>query len=301
MAFLKVAKTKAYYKRYQTKFKRRRQGKTDYRARKRLINQDKNKYNTPKTRFVVRITNRDVICQLVRAKIAGDEVICAAYAHELTRYGMPIGHANYASCYATGLLLARRWLKKINLDTKYEGQKESVGEDYQVEALEDGPRPFKALLDVGLRRTTTGSRVFAALKGAADGGLNIPHSETRFVGYDEEGDKLDAEVLRKHIFGGHVADWMKTLKTDNPESYKRQFSLYIKNGINPEDLEKKWAAVHTAIRKDPEAKKSTKPAPKEHKKTKLPKRTLAARKNRVRQRIAHRGVQAQKAAEETQS
>jgi len=240
-----------------------------------------------------------VICQLVRAKIAGDEVVCAAYAHELTHYGMPTGHSNYAAGYATGLLLARRWLKKINLDTKYEGQKEISGAHFQVEPLEDGPRPFKALLDVGLRRTTTGSKVFAALKGAADGGLNIPHSETRFVGYDEEGGQLNAEVLRKHIFGGHVADWMKTLKADNPESYKRQFSLYIQHGLNPEDVEKKWAAVHSSIRKEPGSKKSDKPAPKEHKKTKIPKRTLATRKNRIRQRIAHRGMEAQKAAQQS--
>jgi large subunit ribosomal protein L5e len=75
VAFAKSSKTKAYYKRFQTKFKRRRQGKTDYRARKRLVAQEKNKYNTPKTRFVVRITNRSVICQLVRAKLAGDQVM----------------------------------------------------------------------------------------------------------------------------------------------------------------------------------------------------------------------------------
>jgi len=295
MGFSKVIKTKAYYKRYQTKFKRRRQGKTDYRARKRLVTQDKNKYNTPKTRFVVRITNRDVICQLVRAKIAGDEVICAAYGHELGRYGMPVGHTNYAGCYAVGLLLARRWLKKIHLDTKYEGLVKANGEDFQVTDLDDGPHAFKALLDVGLRRTTTGSKIFAALKGVTDGGINIPHSEARFVGYDAEGEKLDAEVLRKHIFGAHVADWMKSMKNDDPEAYKRHFSQYIKANINPEDVEKKWTAVHAAIRKEPEHKKSTKEAPKEHKKTKQPKRSLAARKNRVAQRIAHRAAEINKA------
>lgn len=164
MSFTKVIKTKAYYKRFQTKFKRRRQGKTDYRARKRLVVQYKNKYNTPKTRFVVRITNRDVICQLIRPKIIGDEVICAAYGHELARYGMAAGVNNYAGCYATGLLLARRWLRKIKLDDKYQGNTQINGEDYHVEEIEDGPRPFKALLDVGLRRTTTGSKIFAAMK-----------------------------------------------------------------------------------------------------------------------------------------
>merc|ERR1712146_500775 len=44
-------------------------------------------------------------------------------------------------------------------------------------------RPFKALLDVGIARTTTGARVFGALKGACDGGLNVPHTVKRFPGY----------------------------------------------------------------------------------------------------------------------
>ena len=64
MAFAKAKKTKAYFKRYQVKYKRRRAGKTDYRAQILLTNQDKNKYNTPKYRFVVRFTNKDIIAQI---------------------------------------------------------------------------------------------------------------------------------------------------------------------------------------------------------------------------------------------
>ena len=62
--FVAVQKNKAYFKRYQVKFRRRREGKTDYFARKRLCVQDKNKYNTPKYRLVVRITNKDIIAQI---------------------------------------------------------------------------------------------------------------------------------------------------------------------------------------------------------------------------------------------
>ncbi|XLU93582.1 hypothetical protein S245_007934, partial [Arachis hypogaea] len=46
------SENKAYFKRYQMKFKRRREKKTDYRAKIRLIHQDKNKYNTIKYNFV---------------------------------------------------------------------------------------------------------------------------------------------------------------------------------------------------------------------------------------------------------
>ncbi|XP_043939486.1 60S ribosomal protein L5-B-like isoform X2 [Protopterus annectens] len=84
MGFVKVVKSKAYFRRYQVKFRRRREGKTDYFARKRLVIQDKNKYNTPKYRLIVRITNRDIISQLLnkfgldtiyegQVEITGDE------------------------------------------------------------------------------------------------------------------------------------------------------------------------------------------------------------------------------------
>lgn len=88
--FVKVVKNKQYFKRYQVKFKRRREGKTDYYARKRLIFQDKNKYNTPKYRLIVRLSNRDVTAQIAYSRIEGDRVVCAAYSHELPKYGIKV-------------------------------------------------------------------------------------------------------------------------------------------------------------------------------------------------------------------
>merc|ERR1712183_327102 len=83
MGYIKVIKSRAYFKRFQVKFKRRREGKTDYYARKRLITQAKNKYNAPKYRLVVRFTNKDIIAQIVTSEIGGDKLFMAAYAHEL--------------------------------------------------------------------------------------------------------------------------------------------------------------------------------------------------------------------------
>ena len=116
MSFVKVIKDKRYFKRFQVKFKRRRQGKTDYYAKKRLIVQDKNKYNTPKYRLVVRISNRDITCQVAYVRIVGDKIVCAAYSHELPKYGVKVGLTNYAAAYCTGLLLTRRLLKKLKLE-----------------------------------------------------------------------------------------------------------------------------------------------------------------------------------------
>merc|ERR1712215_600306 len=176
MGYVKVIKNRAYFKRFQVKFKRRREGKTDYYARKRLVTQDKNKYNTPKYRLIVRFTNKNIVCQIAHAKLEGDVVVCAAYSHELPRYGVKVGLTNYAAAYCTGLLLARRILQKFNLDSVYEGNTDVNGEMYCVEDNDDGPGAFRACLDVGLARTSTGAKVFAALKGAVDGGLDIPHS-----------------------------------------------------------------------------------------------------------------------------
>lgn len=66
-------------------------------------------------------------------------------------------------------------LTKLNLHEIYTGAEEVTGEEYTVESVEGKPGAFRAFLDVGLARTTTGARVFGALKGAVDGGLDIPH------------------------------------------------------------------------------------------------------------------------------
>jgi len=251
MVFVKVVKNKAYFKRFQVKFKRRREGKTDYYARKRLVIQAKNKYNTPKYRMIVRITNRDVICQIAYARLEGDVIICAAYASELPRYGVKLGLTNYAASYCTGLLLARRLLQKFKLDSIYKGLEEATGEDYEVEDIDDKPGAFRCYLDVGLARTSTGARVFGAMKGAVDGGLNIPHSNRRFPGYDAESKDFNADVHRQHIYGLHVAEYMRSLLDNDEEAYKRQFSKYIKEGISADDIETLYKSAHQAIRKDP--------------------------------------------------
>ena len=104
------------------------EGKTDYYARKRLIIQAKNKYNTPKYRLVVRITNHKVIAQIVSAEIIGDRVLCSATSAELPRYGVKLGLTNYAAAYCTGLLCARRLLTKLGMAEMYKGNEKIDGE-----------------------------------------------------------------------------------------------------------------------------------------------------------------------------
>jgi len=311
MGFVKVLKSKPYFKRYQVKFRRRRQCKTDYQQRRRLIVQDKRKYNSQKYRFVVRITNRDVVCQVVGARVDKDEILAAAYAHELKAYGLNVGLTNYAACYCTGLLLARRLLKKFNLDKFYVGKEEVDGTDIfntmdnvEWDDEENERQSFRCYLDVGLARTTTGARLFGALKGGVDGGLDIPLKGNRFPGSrvvdgDDDDDGTDPETHRKYIFGGHVKDYMEKLKEEDSDKYAKQFSQYIKAGVGPDDLEDMYMKVHAAIRENPDGppkKKVDVPSMKSYVRPK--KHTLEQRRASVRAKIAAIQERAKEAAME---
>ena len=148
------------------------------------------------------------------------------YASKLFDYVLQLTIAFARPAYATGLLCARRALENLGLADKYEGQVEPDGTISEVEPLGEGnPRPFKCYLDVGLKRTSTGSRVFGAMKGASDGGIFIPHSNKRFPGYDQESKELDSEVLKGYIFGSHVSQYMESLEEEDDEKYFAELFL----------------------------------------------------------------------------
>jgi large subunit ribosomal protein L5e len=186
---------------------------------------------------------------------------------------------NYAAAYCTGLLCARRLLKLKGLDTMFKGNDKIDGSYYSIAEKHEGDkRPFKAYLDVGLVRTTTGNRVFGAMKGACDGGLNIPHEQKRFPGFriekveavtDKRGKKTEekgkakevftVEEHREHIFGIHVQEYYDKLKEEDKGAFERQFSKWSKilKGKSFEDV---YTAAHKAIRANPDrpAKKDRK-------------------------------------------
>merc|ERR1712203_717060 len=80
---------------------------------------------------------------------------------------------------------------------------------------------------------------------------DIPHSEKRFPGYDSEGKELNADVHRQHIFGLHVAEYMKSLQEEDEEQFKKHFSRFIKNGVTADSMEGMYKKAHAAIRADP--------------------------------------------------
>ncbi|MHA2141531.1 MAG: 50S ribosomal protein L18 [Candidatus Thorarchaeota archaeon] len=127
---------------YKVKFRRRREGKTNYYRRKRLL-------QSRQSRFVVRKTNSRIIVQVIDAKVVGDTTIASAISSELESYGWTAGVANLPAAYLTGFLAALR-AKARGIDT--------------------------AIMDVGLHPPIPGSKLYAALKGALEAGLEVPHS-----------------------------------------------------------------------------------------------------------------------------
>ena len=149
--------------RYRVKFRRVRSGKTDYRARKQLL-------ISKKPRLVIRKSLKNTMVQIIVLADAGDKTLVSANTQDLKKYGYTGGTGNITSAYLAGLLLGYRARKT--------GQKE-------------------AILDAGLYHTTRGGRLFAALKGAVDAGLDVPHEPEIFPSEDR-------------ITGKHIDKYRKT-------------------------------------------------------------------------------------------
>jgi large subunit ribosomal protein L5e len=307
--FVKILKNKAYFKRFQTKFRRRQEGKTDFRARKRLCAQSKDKYNSPRYRLVVRYSNKYVQCQIVYAEMNGDKVVCSAHSSELRNYGISFGLKNFSASYATGLLLARRALARYGMDEMYEGNEvdgkvRTVRYGNRTLYVEDVDwdserRPLRCNLDVGIVSTTLGARVFAAMKGASDGGIDVPHSIKCLIGYDAKSKKHNAGEFTQRVLGEHVMLYMTDLRdhedAEVKEKYTKLFSQYIAAGVQPEDLEDIYRKAHKLIRESPERKgyvdlsTLSKEEKKEHiAKIRKPFRDAAKKTNRAPKSLAER-------------
>ncbi len=149
--------------RYKVKFRRRREGKTNYYRRREMI-----KSGLP--RLVVRRTNRYIIAQVIIPRVTGDEVIVNAASKELLGFGWKGGLKNTPSAYLVGLVIGYKALLK--------GVK-------------------KVILDIGLHRPIKGTRIFAVLKGVIDAGLEVPHSEDIIPDDDRINGKHIAEYAEK--------------------------------------------------------------------------------------------------------
>lgn len=129
--------------RYKVPLKRRREGKTNYYKRRKMI-------LSGKPRLVVRVLSRTIVVQIITPHPKGDITHVSAVSQELKRYGWKASGKNTSAAYLLGLLAGLKAKKK---------------------GIEE------AIVDIGLHSPTKGARVFAAVKGAVDAGLKIPVGE----------------------------------------------------------------------------------------------------------------------------
>lgn len=186
--------------RYRVPFRRRREGKTNYRTRRALV-------LSKVPRLVVRLTLKHAIIQVIEAEAKGDRIIVSAHSRELVnKYGWLSNCGNIPSAYLTGLLCGYKALEK------------GIG---------------KAFLDVGLHIPSRGTRVFAALKGILDAGIDVPHSD-------------DVIPDENSISGNQIANYATLLSSD-PEFYSQKFSKVIKKGIRPENLPEHFSVIKQKV------------------------------------------------------
>lgn len=179
---------------YKTLFRRRREGKTDYVKRLALV-----RSKTP--RLVVRKSNKRIIAQVIEFSLKGDNTLATVDSNDLKKYKW-YGTNNTPSAYLVGYLIGK----------KVAGQ--------------------KCVLDIGRRHPSYGSVVFAVLKGAVDGGMNIP--------FDEK-----AVPTQERLTAKTLDDYAEKLG----DKAKIVFSNYIKEGIMPGEFNKAFEKAKAEIAK----------------------------------------------------
>jgi large subunit ribosomal protein L18 len=146
--------------------KRKRQGKTDYKARMIML-------KSGKLRVVIRKTNRYLDVQLIKSEEAKDKIIVSTSSKELMKKGWPKNEEgslkSIPAGYLTGYLAGKKIIEKEN------------------------KKPV--ILDIGLGRNTKGSRVYSVLNGLVDAGVNIPHDKKVFPSKE----KIEGENVKKGL------------------------------------------------------------------------------------------------------
>lgn len=178
--------------RYRVKYRRRREGKTNYKKRTKLL-------LSRKPRLIIRVTNKRIIAQIAKYGEEGDKISVTADSTMLQDYGWKGHTSNTPSAYLTGFLAG-------------------------VKAAKEGVE--EAVMDIGLATPVKGAKVFAALKGTIDSGIDVSH---------------DSEVFPddSRIRGEHIAEFYNQAP--------QKFSDYEKKGLKPSDLPHHFEEIKNKI------------------------------------------------------
>lgn len=213
---------------YHLPFRRRREGKTDYKARRAMI-------ISRVPRVVARGSLKHMNVQIIQATSKGDEVLAAANSQELYTYGWKAACGNIPSAYLTGLLCGRRAVEK---------------------------KVKSAVADIGLGQPAKGARVFASIKGVLDAGVNVPHkpdklpSEERLMGQHIA---EYAAVLASSAGELHEKSFSKYLKAKlSPEKLEEHFTDTKKKIQTSKELDKSKEKREKPPKKSSQEKKRRK-------------------------------------------
>ena len=155
--------------RYKVPFRRRREGKTNYHVRYKLI-------LSKKPRVVVRKSNASTTLQLVMAEQTGDKTLLTVNSRQLEDFGYTFSKSNLPAAYLTGLLFGKKML--------------ALG-------ISEG------IADIGLHASTKGNRIYAAIKGVVDAGVDVPHSPEIFPAEE----RISGEHIKEYTGADIVAQF----------------------------------------------------------------------------------------------
>jgi large subunit ribosomal protein L18 len=184
---------------YVVQYRRKREGRTDYKKRLEML-------KSRKARLVIRLSNKRVLAQIVQYMEEGDKVLATADSNDLKEFGWKYSGKNLPAAYLTAYLCAKRSIAAGNND---------------------------AVLDIGLHPSIKGSKIYSALKGAVDAGLNVPKDDSIIP---EE----------KRISGENIAHYASSM---DGKAYEKKFSGYLKAGADPKNISKSFKEVKEKIEK----------------------------------------------------
>lgn len=135
---------------YRLPFKRKIEGKTDYKRRLKLL-------KSGKPRLVVRRSLSAIRAQIVAFDEKSDRTLASANSRSLRKVGWNFACDSIPAAYLVGVAIGKAAVKN------------NIGE---------------VVLDMGLYRATRGNRIYAVVKGAIDAGLKVPFDGEVFPAED---------------------------------------------------------------------------------------------------------------------
>ena len=192
----------AYGSIYRVPLRRRREGKTNYYKRRDMMKSNR-------IRLIIRRTTKHMRVQFVEALPNGDVTLSATASPQLNNFNWNLSCGNIPAAYLTGYLAGKQAIKAGVTD---------------------------AILDMGLQSNTKGSRIYAALKGVIDAGVNVPASDSIYPSEDV-------------INGSHIKTISEHVKNEDSKNFKKVYAKYHSAKVKPEKLAGHVAATKGAIDK----------------------------------------------------